>query len=397
MQTLNNTKLMAIAGILAMCFLLSGCGKQSAAGGPPRQAAPPEVGVVVIAPQRVPLTVELSGRTSPHLIAEVRPQVGGIIQKRLFAEGAEVTEGQVLYQIDAAPYRAAHASARAAVARAEANLEPLRLKQQRFKDLVQIHAVSQQDYDDVSAALKQAEAEVAVAKAALQAACINLDYTSVKAPISGRIGRSLVTTGALVTASQSVPLATIQQLDPIYVDVTQSSAELLRLKRELAGGTLKNGDAEQARVKLLLEDGSPYPLPGSLKFSDVTVNQSTGSVTLRTLFPNPQQLLLPGMFVRARLEEGVMEQAILAPQRGVSYNPAGKAIALVVGADNKVEQRALQVVRAIGNQWLVSAGLQAGDRLIVEGLQKVRPGSAVKVVTLDQKPAVAAATSVARQ
>jgi membrane fusion protein (multidrug efflux system) len=379
MRTQNHTKLILMTGFFIGSLMMAGCGKKSDASAPPA-SAPPEVGVVVIQPQQLTLTTELSGRIAPHLIAEVRPQVGGIVQQRLFTEGSDVKAGQVLYQIDPATYRAAYASARAALARAEATLGSVRLKEERFRDLVKINAVSQQDYDDASAALKQAEADVEATRAALESARINLDYTSVKAPISGRIGRSSVTTGALVTASQAEALATIQQLDPVYVDVTQTTAELLRLKQNLASGLLKKNGTVQAQVSLLLEDGTPYPLPGTLKFSEVTVDQSTGSVTLRTLFPNPEQLLLPGMFVRTILEEGVSEQAILVPQRGVTRNPAGNATALVVGAEEKVEPRVIQVARTVGDAWLVSEGLQAGDRVILEGIQKARPGTTVKAV-----------------
>ena len=378
--------LLAITGSFIAGLLLTGCGKpDSAAVKPP--SGPPEVGIFVVKPEKVSLTTELSGRTTAQLIAEVRPQVGGIIQKRLFTEGSDVKAGQVLYQIEPATYQAAFASAKATESRAEANLIPARLKEERYKDLVKIKAVSQQDYDDAHASLKQAEADLAVTRAAVETARINLAYTRVTAPISGRIGRSAVTDGALVTASQPAALATIQQLGSMYVDVTQSSAELLRLKQNLSSGLLKNGGAAQARVKLILEDGSAYPLPGILKFSEVTVDQSTGSITLRAIFPNPKQTLLPGMFVRAILEEGVNEQAILVPQRGVSRNPKGDAIVMTVGAEEKVEQRQIKVVRTIGDNWLVSEGLKAGDRVIIEGLQKARPGNPVKAVPFGSAPA----------
>jgi membrane fusion protein, multidrug efflux system len=383
-HTKGRAELMLITIILAACLMLSGCGKQNAGVGK-APAAPPEVGVIVVQPQRVALTTELSGRTSAYLIAEVRPQVGGIIQKRLFTEGADVKAGEVLYQIDPATYQAAYNSAKAALARTEANLIPARLKAERYQELVKINAVSQQDYDDASAALKQAEADVEAGKAALETARINLAYTKVTAPISGRIGRSSVTNGALVTASQSAALATIQQLSSMYVDVTQSSAELLRLKQNLASGLLKSNGAAQAQVKLLLEDGSTYPVPGTLKFSEVTVDQSTGSITLRAIFPNPKQILLPGMFVRAILEEGVNEHAILVPQRGVTRNPAGNAMVMVVGGEEKVEPRVIKVVRTVGDNWLVSEGLKAGDRVILEGLQKARPGTPVKAVAFGSK------------
>jgi membrane fusion protein (multidrug efflux system) len=373
------TSEIALAGLLLGGLLLTGCDRQLKADVPP-QASPPEVGVMTITPQRVVLTTELSGRTAPHLLAEVRPQVGGIIQKRLFTEGTDVKAGEVLYQIDPASYRAVYKSAKAGLARAEANLNPLKLKEERFRELVKINAVSQQDYDDIVAAFRQAEAEIEGAKAAVEAARIDLDYSTLKAPISGRISRSAVTTGALVKAEQDQSLATIQQLDPIYVDVTQSSTELLALKRNLASGLLKNSDPQQAKVRLVLEDGTSYPQPGTLKFSEVTVDPSTGSVTLRTLFPNPQQLLLPGMFVRVVLEEGVNEQALLVPQRGVTRNPAGKALVMVVGAEEKVESRVIQVARTVDDNWLVSDGLKPGDRVILEGTQRARPGTVVKAV-----------------
>jgi membrane fusion protein, multidrug efflux system len=376
MKKNHYSHLIVTAAILVIGLTTTACGKKS----PPPQAGPPEVGVVTVQPQRAVLTTELSGRTAPNMIAEVRPQVGGIIKKRLFVEGSDVKAGEVLYQIDPASYEAAYASAKAVLARAEAMLWSIRLKAERYQDLVKIKAVSQQDNDDAQAALRQAEAEVAAAKAAVETARINLAYTKITAPISGRIGRSSVTEGALVTASQPTALATVQQLGTMFVDLTQSSAELLKLKQNLASGLLKNSPNAQARVKLLLEDGSPYPLPGSLKFSEVTVDQSTGSITLRAVFPNPKQILLPGMFVRAILEEGVNEQAILVPQRGVTRNPKGEAMVMIVGAEEKVEPRVIKVLRTVGDNWLVSEGLKAGDRVILEGIQRARPGTSVKAV-----------------
>jgi membrane fusion protein (multidrug efflux system) len=387
MQNMIRNLLISTILLLAVGVMLTGCGKKKAAGGPP--PGPPEVGVATVKTERVALTTELPGRTSPHLIAEVRPQVSGIIQKRVFTEGSDVKAGQVLYQIDPATYQAALASAKAAEAKAEANLIPARLKEERYRDLVKIKAVSQQDYDNAFASLKQAEAEVAAAKAAVDTARINLAYTRVTAPISGRIGKSTVTDGALVTANQPVALATIQQLSSMYVDVTQSSADLLKLKQSLASGLLKKNGGNQARVRLLLEDGSSYPLAGTLKFSEVTVDQSTGSLTLRAVFPNPKQTLLPDMFVRAILEEGVNEQAILVPQRGVTRNPSGNAMVMVVGAGEKVEPRVIKVVRTVGDNWLVSDGLKAGDRVILEGIQRARPGTAVKAVPFVAKAAAA--------
>jgi len=391
MRTSYRVKLITVGGLLATGIMMNGCGKKTTAAVPP--SGPPEVGIVVLNPQSVTLTTELPGRTSAYLIAEVRPQVGGIIQKRLFTEGTDVKAGRVLYQIDPASYRAAFDSARAAQARAQANLIPARLKEERFRDLVKIKAVSQQDYDDACAALQQAEADLASSKAAVETARINLAYTRVTAPISGRIGRSTVTDGALVTAGQPAALATIQQLSCMYVDVTQSSAELLRLKQNLASGLLKNDGASQARVKLLLEDGSAYPLPGTMKFSEVTVDQSTGSIILRAVFPNPKQTLLPGMFVRAIVEEGESSQVILVPQRGVTRNPKGDAMVMVVGAGEKVEPRVIKVARTVGDKWLVSEGLKGGDRVILEGIQKAKPGTTVKAVPFGSKPATTPTTA----
>ena len=386
MQTSYRTTVIFSAAILAATLLLSGCGKKKSAAPPP--AGPPEVGVITVQPQRVALTTELSGRTTAQLIAEVRPQVGGIILKRLFTEGSEVKAGQVLYQIDPATYQAAFASAKASQSRAEANLNSVRLKAGRYSDLIKINAVSQQDNDDAQAALQQAQADVASTKAAVETARINLAYTRITAPISGRIGRSTVTAGALVTAGQTTALATVQQLSSMYVDVTQSTADLLKLKQNLANGVLKKSSS--AQVKLILEDGSSYPQTGTLKFSEVTVDQSTGSVTLRAVFPNPKQALLPGMFVRAILEEGVNDNAILIPQRGVTRNPKGEAMVMTVGAEEKVEPRPIKVVRTVGDSWLVSDGLKAGDRVILEGLQKARPGTAVKAVPFGSAPAAPA-------
>jgi membrane fusion protein (multidrug efflux system) len=376
--------LLATSGSLFSVLLLGSCGKTKSAGQKP-PSGPPEVGVITVQPQRVSVTTELPGRTSAFLVAEVRPQVSGIIQKRVFTEGSDVKAGQLLYQIDPASYQAAFASAKAAEARAEANLIPARLKEERYKDLVKIKAVSQQDYDNAYAAFKQAEAEVASAKAAVETARINLAYSKVTAPISGRIGKSTVTDGALVTANQAAALSTIQQLDSIYVDITQSSADLLRLQQTLASGRLHKGGGS-ARVKLVLENGAPYPQEGTLKFSDVTVDPSTGSVTLRSLFPNPKHTLLPGMFVRAVVQEGVNNQAILVPQRGVTRNPAGNAQVMVVGAEEKVEPRVIKAERTVGDSWLVSDGLKSGDRVILEGIQKARPGTVVKAIPFGSKP-----------
>ncbi|MCX6992690.1 MAG: efflux RND transporter periplasmic adaptor subunit [Kiritimatiellaeota bacterium] len=374
--------LMAAVGVLITGLLLTGCGIFRKAGGPPQRPAP-EVAVVTVQPERIEITAELAGRVSAFLVAEVRPQVSGIIQKRLFEEGGDVKAGNLLYQIDPAFYEAAYASAKASLARTEANLPPARLKAERYKELVDIKAISQQNYDDAVAALKQAEADVGIARAAMETARINLAYTGITAPISGRIGKSSVTIGALATAHQAVPFTTIQQLDPVYVDAPQSSANLLRLKRNMASGSLTRDGEDQARVRLLLEDDTPYPLEGTLKFSDVTVDPSTSSFIFRTIFPNPDHTLLPGMYVRAVIEEGVNEQALLIPQQGISRDPKGNALAMLVDASDKAEQRAVKIDRAIGNKWLVTEGLKPGDRVIIEGVQKVKPGASVKVVPFD--------------
>jgi membrane fusion protein (multidrug efflux system) len=383
MQTSHMARLLLLSGFILSTSMFAGCGEKTKTG--PAPIPVPEVGVIVVKPQRVALTTELPGRTSAFLVAEVRPQVSGIILKRLFTEGSDVKAGQVLYQIDPATYQAVYASAKATQAKTEATLNTLRLKAERYRDLVKIMAVSKQDNDDAQAALKQAEADVAGAKAAVESARINVAYTRVTAPISGRIGRSSVTNGALVTANQSASLSTIQMLSTMYVDVVQSSAELLQLKKQLASGLLKKDGASGTRVKLLLEDGSVYPLTGVLKFSEVTVDQSTGSYTLRAVFPNPKQTLLPGMFVRAVIAEGENPQAILAPQRGVSRNSSGDATVMVVGAGEKVEPRTIKVARTVGDCWLVSDGLKAGDRVILEGIQKAKPGTTVKAVAFVAK------------
>ena len=375
-----------LAAALAASALLAACGK-APQGGPPPQLGTPQVSFVVVQPQRVALTTELPGRTAPVLVSDVRPQITGLVQTRRFTEGSDVKAGELLYQIDPATYRASADSAQAALAKAEANLVSVKLKAGRYQELVAIKAVSQQEADDAAASLLQTEADVASAKAALQTAKINLDYTRITAPISGRVGKSSVTPGALVTANQATALATVQQLNPIYVDVTQSSSEVLRLKRALSKGSLRSGTA---KARLLLEDGSSYALEGKLKFSDVTVDPNTGAITLRAEFPNPTGELLPGMYVRAVLEEGVMEQAVLAPQRAVARDATGKPTAYVVTADGKLEQRALQTGQAIGDQWLVTSGLQAGDRLVVEGQQKAQPGAAVDAVAYDPTRAAAA-------
>ena len=385
MITAKKVRMIAIAGTLAAALMMTGCKKKDATNGSPSAEVKQEVGVVVMKTEPVTLTMELSGRITPHMVAEIRPQVTGIIEDRLFTEGGYVKAGEPLYQIDPATYQAAYSSAKAALAKSEANVFALRLKTNRYSQLVTTNAVSRQDYDDIASTLKQAEAEIEVDKAAIETARINLAYTRMLAPISGRIGRSFVTSGALVTANQASALATIQQMDPVFVDVNQSSAELLRLKRNLDSGRINDDVADQAKVKLVLEDGSSYPLAGILKFSEVTVDQSTGSITLRAQFPNPNNLLLPGMFVRAIVQEGVQEQGMLVPQRGVTRDQSGNAVVLVVGKNDVVERRIIKIERAIGDAWLVAAGLKVGERVVVEGFQRIRPSVTVKVVPFNQQ------------
>nr|WP_320132388.1 efflux RND transporter periplasmic adaptor subunit [uncultured Holophaga sp.] len=379
----RNATWLGTTGLLGVGILLTGCKTTP----PPRP--PMEVSFQTIQPQAITLTTELPGRTAPFLVAEIRPQVNGIILKRAFQEGSDVKAGSVLYQIDPAPYQAAVAQAQATLAQAEATLPSLTARAERSKKLAGVHAVGQQEADEAEAARLQGAANVAAAKAALESARINLAHTPITAPISGRVGMSAVTVGALVTAYQATSLATVQQLDPIYVDVTQSSTDLLKLRRSLESGRIKNGSGER-KVKLILEDGTPYPLEGKLQFRDVTVDASTGAVTLRMVFPNPKHVLLPGMYVRTVVEEGVNEQAILALQQGVTRDLKGNPVAMVLTPDNKVEQRTLTVDRTMGDKWLVTSGLQAGDRLIVEGLQKIRPGMPVKATPFQPQAATPA-------
>ena len=369
--------LLFAAGLGAL--LLAACDR------PPRQAAspagaapPPAVTVLKAQPESVPLVTELPGRTAARLIAEIRPQVTGIIKERPFEEGSEVKAGQVLYQIEPAPYQAAFDSAKANVERAEANLVVARLKAKRYAGLEKNDAVSKQANDEALAEAQKAEAEVAAARAALDKAGIDLNFTRVRSPIAGRIGRSAVTPGALVTANQAMALATVQQLDPINVDLTESSAERLRIERQLESAKLQRAEGSTVPVKLVLEDGSLYGLEGKLAFSEVSVHEATGTVTLRAVFPNPDRQLLPGMYVRARLSHGLNRQAVLLPHAALSRNPRGQAQVMVVDAEEKVEARNVEAERSHGEKWVVTAGLKAGDRVIVEGLQKVRPGAVVK-------------------
>ncbi|PWS55118.1 efflux RND transporter periplasmic adaptor subunit [Pseudoalteromonas sp. US3C1013] len=355
---------------------LSGCDQVAEQPKASAPAATP-VGVVTLNSQAITLKKELPGRVSAFQIAEIRPQVSGIVQSRLFEEGTQVEKGQALYQINPDIFEAELAASKAAVARAEASIASSKSKASRYKELLAIKAVSQQDFDEADAASKQASAELLTAQAQLKSAQINLDYSHVSSPISGQISKSSVTVGALVSAGQTSALATVTQLDPIYVDLTQSSNELTKLKRALASGALGVDSTTQTDVELIMEDGSVYPHKGTLQFSEVTVDPSTGSVTLRAKFPNPEKLLLPGMYVRAEVVEGVKSDAILAPQRGVSRNTKGEPTAMVVSKNNTVESRVLKVERTLGANWLVSEGLADGDQLIVEGLQKIRPGAPV--------------------
>ena len=371
---------------------MAGCSKKQEAP-PPQQA--PQVVVFTVNPAALPMVADQTGRTNAYPVADVRPQVGGIIQKRLFVEGADVKAGTPLYQIDSATYQASYNSARAALTKAKANLLTSGPKVARYKELVAIEGVSRQEYDDAVATFEQAKADVEAATAALESANINVRYTTVTAPISGRTSRSTVTAGALVTAGQADALTTVQQLDPMYVDVTQSSTDLLRLKRQMADGSLKKVGDGQAKVDLILPDGTKYGVSGKLQFAGVSVDPTTGNVVLRALFPNPKGELLPGMYVRAQLETGVDEKAITVPQVGVTRNQKGQATALILNKENKVEQRVLTTSGTIGNDWLVTSGLAAGDRVIVEGLQKVKPGAPAVAVPAKAADAPAAAASAA--
>ncbi|MCB4859984.1 efflux RND transporter periplasmic adaptor subunit [Sphingobium sp. PNB] len=355
----------------ASALALGACGQQQQPAPPP-----PAVGVVKLTVENAPLTTELPGRIAAVETAEVRPQISGVIRRRLFTEGAVVRAGQLLYEIEDAPYRAALGQAQGALSRAQASIRATGLQAQRYKELVGINAVSRQEADNAAASAQQARADVAAQRAAVQAAQVNQDFTRIRAPISGRIGRSLFTPGALVQAGQADPLATIQRTDVVYVDVTQSAAQIIDLKQAMKAGGVSA--ANGARVQLLLPNGSVYPIEGRLQFSEVTVDPSSGAVTLRATFANPDGLLLPGMYVRARLVEGQRSQAILAPQQGITRDARGRATAMVVGADNKVELRQVETDRAIGDKWIVTKGLRAGDRLVVEGLVNLRPGTVVK-------------------
>jgi membrane fusion protein (multidrug efflux system) len=387
MRLPNITRLLAAGLFLA----LGGCG-----GGQSKPApAPPEVGVLTLHPETADLTIELPGRVSAFETSEVRPQVSGIIRRRYFTEGAHVDKGELLYQIDDAPYRAALGTAQGQLARARAAIESTRLQSERYAALAELNAVSRQDADNARSAAGQAQADVVAAEGAERSAGINLAYTQVRAPISGRIGRSLFTVGALVQSGQADPLATIQRLDPVHVDISQSAAELLSLRMAMAGGRVSGGGPSSVRVDLVLPNGAPYPVPGTLQFADVTVDASTGSVTLRARVPNPDELLLPGMFVRARILEGVAQRAILAPASAVTRDEAGRPTALVLDRQNRVVQRAIQTSRLLGSRWLVTAGLAAGDRLVVQGMEKAVPGTIVKPHLMTAMPTIPTTAAVA--
>lgn len=374
---------LAVVLMLSGSIALTGCNDKEAQQGAPHA---PQVGVVTLKTEPLNVTTELPGRTAAFRIAEVRPQVGGIILKRNFVEGSEIKAGTSLYQIDPATYQAAYDSAKGDLVKAQANAQISRVTVNRYKPLLGTNYISKQDYDTAVATAAQADAAVVSSKAAVETARINLAYTKVTSPISGRIGISSVTEGALVSNGQATALATVQQLDPIYVDVTQSSNDFLRLKQELADGSLKQANGK-AQVKLLMDNGKEYSQAGTLEFSDVTVDETTGSITLRAIFPNPNDSLLPGMFVRARLDEGVNNDALLVPQQGITRNPRGDATAMVVGADNKVELRTVTTTQAIGDKWVVTDGLKSGDKIIVTGLQKIKPGVQVTAQEVDQKAA----------
>lgn len=365
---------------VSVFIFLTGCDRKPQN---PPQMPPAEVAFITVETQPLTLTTELPGRTVAHLVSEIRPQVSGIIQKRLFLEGSDVKAGQVLYLIDPSPFETALRNAKAALARAEANIPALKAKVQRFQGLIGTGAVSQQNYDDAIAALRQAEADVEYWKAQVETARINLGYTKIIAPISGRIGRSNVTEGALVTAYQPQPLAVIQQLSPIYVDVPQSTAELLRLRERLEKGRLKLTEQTRNLVKLRLEDGSEYAETGVFRFQDVTVDQATGSVILRMEFPNTRHILLPGMFVKAIIQEGIKEDAILVPQQAVTRTPKGEPMVMLVNEQGGVEPRIIAVERPVGDKWHVISGLKPGDRIVLEGIQKIRPGMPVKPVAFE--------------
>lgn len=376
----SHARVTLLSSLIFSAILLSGCDNSA---DQQAHAPTPQVTVHVVNNAPLSITTELPGRTSAFRVAEVRPQVSGIILKRHFIEGSDVQAGESLYQIDPATYQAAYDSAKGDESKAQAAAAIAHLTVKRYVPLLGTKYISQQDYDQAVATARQADADVIAAKAAVESARINLAYTKVTSPITGRIGKSSVTEGALVTNGQSDAMATVQQLDPIYVDVTQSSSDFMRLKQE----SLQHG-GEAKSVQLLMENGQAYSLKGTLQFSDVTVDESTGSITLRAIFPNPQHTLLPGMFVRARIDEGVNPNAMLVPQQGVTRTPRGDATVLLVNDKNQVEMRNVVASQAIGDQWLITSGLKSGDKVIVSGLQKVHPGATVNA---EEETAVPAA------
>ncbi len=367
-------QIVKIASVLSVALWITACGQKPEQG--PQERGPMEVGVIKVEAKPQSILVELPGRSKAYLEAEVRPQVSGIIMTRGFVEGKDVEKGQSLYQVDSSTYTAALISAKADLKSAQANLVSAKAKALRFEKLVKLNSISEQDYDDADAAYKEALARVTVAEAAINTAKINLEYTEVRAPISGRVGKSSVTAGALVTANQTQTLATIQQLDPINIEIAQSSAQMLRLKSKLKQGQLKAAD--NAGVQLILEDGTTYKHDGVLQFAEVSVNEDTGSVILRAEFPNPDGVLMPGMYVRAVLNTGTDPEAILVPQRAITRNTKGEAVAMIIDAEGKVAARIVTTAEVINNQWRITDGLTVGDQLIVEGLQKIRPGAPVK-------------------
>nr|WP_321269877.1 efflux RND transporter periplasmic adaptor subunit [uncultured Tolumonas sp.] len=390
MQNHSVSRLSTCFILLTTILSLTGCDASKEKTPTAKQGQIPEVNIVTLQPQPLTLHSQLPGRTSAYRVAEVRPQVSGIVIKRLFKEGSDVKAGQTLYQIDPASYNASLASAKATLERAKATEATARIKAERYRDLLKTKGVSQQDFDDAQALWKEAAADISSAKAAVDTAQINLAYTKVTSPISGRIGKSTITEGALVTAQQTTALTTIQQLDPLYVDVSQSSTDLLKLKKALTDGQLESTGPQEAKVKLLLDDGAYYTENGKLQFSDVTVDESTGSVTIRAIFPNHDQQLLPGMFVRAELGEATLQDALLVPQLAVSHDPRGNATVLVVNAQDQVEQKAFTTTRSVENNWLVKDGLNAGDRIVVNGAQKVQPGMKINTKNVDPASLVTA-------
>ena len=389
LQRIVNRKTGKLLGtsVLGMLALVSmGCGEKQEKGPEPHMGGPVEVGVIEVKTTEISLSRELPGRTSAFRIAEVRARVSGIVLEQKFEEGSEVKEGDVLYQIDPAPYQATLDSATATLARAEASQESARLLEERYQQLLKTRAISQQDYDNALAAYQAAKADVAAAKAAITMAEINLGYTKVVSPINGRIGLSEVTEGAYVQQAQATLLATVQQLDPLYVDLTQSSSDIFRLRRAIESGEVQGNNGDETKLTVVLEDGSSYGHQGVLKFSDVSLDPSTSSITIRAILPNPDDELLPGLFVRARIEEGTRPNAILLPQMAITYNQKGEPYCFIVNAENQVEIRDVRIERAVGNQWLIQDGVKAGEKIIVQNLQRIQPGAEVTTIPATNVP-----------